>query len=255
MEKIYTIPVNDAYSQKDLCPLCFLKNKGESDYLEYYLGPSLMEPDTRTVTNKTGFCPEHMGKLNQAEVNRLGLGLMMHTHLKDITSDISPDIKKTIPNKKELFKGKDKEYKSKLYSLADKIDSRVKSCPICEKLDYTMNRYYEVISWMFTHDKDFKAKFSDNHCHCLPHTAMLLRTVADKMSQNEAADFLLLISEGFDTSFNELTDDVEWFTLKFDYRNTDKPWGNSKNSIQRSMRMLSGDRREFNEKQRSGNKS
>ena len=81
MEKIYMIPVNDAYSGTSECPFCALYNKAENDYLEYYLGPSLMEPDTRKITNKTGFCPEHMGKLNKSVTNRLGLGLVMHTHL------------------------------------------------------------------------------------------------------------------------------------------------------------------------------
>ena len=55
MEKIYMIPVNDAYSEPGGCPICRLRDKAETNYLEYYLGPSLMEPDTRKITNKTGF--------------------------------------------------------------------------------------------------------------------------------------------------------------------------------------------------------
>ena len=41
---------------------------------------------------------------------------------------------------------------------------------------------------------------------------------ASDMSQNDAADFLPLLSNSFDSSINELITDVEWFTLKFDYR-------------------------------------
>jgi len=70
MEKIYMIPVNDAYIETCGCPVCRLHDKAENNYLEYYLGPSLMEPDTRIITNKTGFCPVHMGKLNKAVTNR-----------------------------------------------------------------------------------------------------------------------------------------------------------------------------------------
>ena len=70
-EKIYMIPVNDAYTDACGCPLCDLKEKAERNYLEYYLGPSLMEPDTRKITNQTGFCPDHMGKLNRSVTNRL----------------------------------------------------------------------------------------------------------------------------------------------------------------------------------------
>jgi hypothetical protein len=250
MEKIYTIPVNDAYNSPEICPLCMLRTRAESDYLDYYLGPSLMEPDTRVKTNKTGFCPDHMGKLNKRETNRLGLGLMLHTHLKDIKTDISPKLIKCAPGKGNFLKGRNTEYKSALNKLADSIDSRVNSCPICEKLDFTMERYADVICWMFVHDKDFTQKFSSCRNHCLPHISVLLRTCADKMSQNDAADFLPLLSSNFDSSMDELIADVEWFTLKFDYRNNDKPWGNSKNSIQRSMRFLSSDRSDFDEKQR-----
>ena len=246
-EKIYTIPVNDAYNSECDCPLCFLKKKAEEDYLDYYLGPSLMEPDTRVQTNKTGFCPDHMGKLNTREANRLGLGLMLHTHLKDYSEDITSDLKNCIPGKATLLKGRTSDYKSKLNSLADKIDSRTSSCPICEKINYSAERYTEVIMHLFTHDKDFKDRFASKS-HCLPHLAAILRTASSKLSQNDAADFLQVIYDSNTTYMNDLINDVEWFTLKFDYRNNDKPWGNSKNAIQRSMRFLSGDRGEFDEK-------
>ena len=250
VEKIYTIPVNEAYESDCECPLCALKKKVENDYLEYYLGPSLMEPDTRVVTNKTGFCPEHMGKLNLKEANRLGLGLMLHTHLKDYNDEITPLINNAAPGKATLLKGRNTDYKAKLTAIADKIDARTKSCPICEKVNYTLDRYAEVIVHLFAKDPSFKEKLSA-HYHCLPHLALLLRTAAAKMSQNDAADFLPLIAKTNEDAFKALIDDVEWFTLKFDYRNTDKPWGTAKNSIQRSMRFLSEDRSEFDEK-RSG---
>lgn len=247
IEKIYTIPVNEAYEADHECPLCALKAKAENDYLEYYLGPSLMEPDTRVITNKTGFCPEHMGKLNKKETARLGLGLMLHTHLKNFDEDICKEIKDAAPSKAGLIKGRSSEYKNKLNAIADKIDKRIAMCPICEKVDYTMGRYTEVIAYLFAHDEDFRKKFSNAKGHCLPHLSLLLRTAANKMSQNEAADFITILGDNNAKAFTELIGDVEWFTLKFDYRNNDKPWGNSKNAIQRSMRFLSGDRSDFDE--------
>jgi hypothetical protein len=75
---------------------------------------------------------------------------------------------------------------------------------------------------------------------------MLLRQSA-KLGQNDAASFVSALAEKNKDAFEGLIDDVEWFTLKFDYRNQDKPWGNSKNSIQRSMRFLSSDGRDFDE--------
>ena len=253
MERIYMIPVNDAYQAECDCPLCELASMAETNELDYYLGPSLMEPDTRKITNKTGFCPDHLGKLNRREANRLGLGLMLHTHLKDVNEDLMKEMKDSIPGKSSLFKGRSSDYKSKLISLADKIDKRTNDCPICSKLNDSMGHYIEVITYMFKHEDGFKEKFAGAKSHCLPHTAMLLRAAA-KLSQNDAADFVEALYQNDGKYFSELIDDVEWFTLKFDYRNNDKPWGNSRNAIQRSMRFLASDRSDFDEKQSKGSK-
>ena len=245
-ETIYTIPVNDAYDSDCECPLCLLRKKAEDNEIEYYLGPSLMEPDTRIITNKTGFCPDHMAKLNKKVTNRLGLALVIHTHLLDYDKDITDDLTEAAPAKAGLIKGRSNDYKNTLRSLADRIDARTATCPVCEKMNKTIDRYNEVIMHMFSHDDAFKQKFIKT-AHCLPHTASLLRTAAAKLSQNDASDFVNALSESNKAQFSELEKDVEWFTLKFDYRNKDKPWGNSKNAIQRAMRFLSTDTGEFNE--------
>lgn len=249
IEKIYTIPVNDAFNSDCECPLCWLSKKSETDYLDYYLGPSLMEPDTRKITNKTGFCPDHMGKLNKRETSRLGLGLMLHTHLKDIKDNTSPKIADAVPAKCGLLKGRSNDYKNKMRSCADLIDSRINSCPICEKMNYAMDRYIDVIFWQYANEPEFRKKLQDKKYFCLPHISMMLRRGADKLSQNDASEFMTALLTGYDSGLSELIADVEWFTLKFDYRNTDKPWGNSKNALQRSMRFLSADRSDFDEKQ------
>ena len=95
VEKIYTIPVNDAYSSSCACPLCALKAKVEADSLDYYLGPSLMEPDNRVLTNKSGFCGDHLNKMFGREINRLGMGLMLHTHIQDVKKETDPALGKS----------------------------------------------------------------------------------------------------------------------------------------------------------------
>lgn len=247
IEKIYTIPVNDAYNSDCTCPLCSLRDKAESDYVEYYLGPSLMEPDTRKLTNKSGFCPEHLGKLNLKEANRLGLALMLHTHLLDVKSDLSGKISRSIPDKCGTFKGRSSDYKNKLSELSKYIDERTDNCLICEKINYSMKRYIEVIFWMFSHDDNFRELFTKKCGYCLPHLSMLLKAASSSLSQNEASDLMNVIAGGFNNEMATLTSDVEWFTLKFDYRNKDKPWGNSKNAIQRAMCFLAGKRSDFDE--------
>ena len=62
-EKIYTIPVTEAFSKKSGCPFCALKNKLEDDERELIMGASMMEPDIRIKTNALGFCKRHFDKM------------------------------------------------------------------------------------------------------------------------------------------------------------------------------------------------
>jgi len=41
---------------------------------------------------------------------------------------------------------------------------------------------------------------------------------------------------------DKLRTDVEWFTLKFDYRNATADWKDSKDALPRSIRDLTGSR-------------
>ena len=39
-------------------------------------------------------------------------------------------------------------------------------------------------------------------------------------------------------NLSRMEKDIEWFTLKFDYRNQDKPWGDSKDAVERTVNKL-----------------
>ena len=51
-EKIYTIPVNDAFSSDCECPICSMYKALEDDAVSYTMGPSYMEDDIRAMTDK-----------------------------------------------------------------------------------------------------------------------------------------------------------------------------------------------------------
>lgn len=238
-EKIYTIPVNDAYGSQCTCPLCELAGNIERNSLNYYLGASLMEPDTRIATNTKGFCGHHVTMMYNKEINRLGLGLMLHTHLMDLQNDIGTVLQKAAPANGTFLKGRDRDYKKNLENLANHIDSRADSCIICEKIEYTMDRYLDVLLWMFFEEPHFRQLFETKRYHCLPHVAFLLRGAAKYLTQNQAGEFVRTLSKQQASGMNEMISDIEWFTLKFDYRNKEKPWGNSKTAIPRAISLLS----------------
>jgi hypothetical protein len=242
-EKIYTIPVNDAYAATGPCPLCTLESTMNDNLLAYYLGPSLMEPDVRQVTNDRGFCRDHLNALFKREENRLGLGLMLHTHTSHLLGDLGPILDKSAPaGNAKLFSGRQKDFRQNILAAADRVEQRISSCVICDRLAQTMDRYLDVILYQYFTEPTFKKRFDEGDGYCLPHTASLLRGAAKYLNQNQAAEFIASLAAMQNKSLKTLCDDIEWFTLKFDYRNHDKDWKNSKDALPRAIRKLGGSR-------------
>ncbi|MHB1484755.1 MAG: DUF6062 family protein [Saccharofermentanales bacterium] len=240
-ERIYTIPVNDAFNEECECAMCKLEEKTTNDLLNYFLGPSLMEPDVRMVTNKKGFCQKHLTALYNRQENRLGLGLMLHTHFVDLCDDVNTKLSKAVPSQNTgFFSGMKGDYKDNLAKAAEMIKKRVESCALCDRLDYTIDRYVDVILWQYFEDKAFRERFAQTKGFCLPHIAMLLEGAAKYLSQKDAATFVKALSLLQNQSMDTLRDELEWFTQKFDYKNEDKPWGNSRDAIPRAIRKIVG---------------
>ena len=80
-EKIYTIPLMDAFRAQDECPFCFIERNLEQHAMDFVLGSgaSYMEDDVRAETDKIGFCRTHYKKMFDYG-NRLGTGLIL-THI------------------------------------------------------------------------------------------------------------------------------------------------------------------------------
>lgn len=239
-EKIYTIPVNDAFSEECECPMCKLEKKTTDDLLEYFMGPSLMESDVRILTNEKGFCTKHLSSMYNMQKNRLGLGLMLHTHFQNLCEETEKNLKKAGSAKdKKIFSLK-AGYKEQLEDIADKIEDRIESCALCDKLNYTMDRYIDVILWQYFEDREFEKKFLSTKGFCLLHLAMLLRGCAKYLTGSRAASFVNALAKLENESMETLESELKWFTEKFDYKNEKKPWGNSKDAVPRTIRKIVG---------------
>lgn len=82
-EKIYTIPVNEAYDKDCECPLCELERSLENEAVKYSLGAAMMEPDYRTESNEKGYCRRHFDMMFSSP-NKLPLALILDTHLDEL---------------------------------------------------------------------------------------------------------------------------------------------------------------------------
>ena len=96
-------------------------------------------------------------------------------------------------------------------------------------------------SYLWESDYYFKEKFEKVGYFCLPHYRRLVDYSSKKMNKRNFRDFYD-VAYGIVMKYAEsLQKDVSWFCKKFDYRYDEEPWYNSKDSVARSEKFLSGE--------------
>jgi len=242
-EKIYMIPVMDAFKLDCECPFCELEMKLEDELVASMLGPSLMEPDIRIQTNKSGFCRKHFEQLYNSEENRLGFGLIIDTHMQDLNKKLKNAAEGGVLNKsiKGLFgKGRGSDMKNTINNLISFIEDYENKCYICDRLNYTMYRYVDIMFYMYFSEPEFKRLFHTKKGFCLPHLKRLLEYAGKKLDSKKAGEILKVILKMQLENMERVQGEVNWFTKKFDYRYDQEPWGNSRDAIPRSIRKMAG---------------
>ena len=229
-EQLYTIPVNDAFAVDCECPVCSMYDSLEKDAIEFTMGPSYMEDDIRMETNKIGFCTHHVKQLYKHQ-NRLGLALILHTHMQRTNRDLEDLLSSDKPVKKGLFAKKTENASP----VTEYIENLNQSCYICNRIDRIFARYLATIYHCYEHDEEFRRKFAASKGFCTKHFGMLYAGAPSSLSGKRLPEFIKTLNEVYLTNMKRVTDDLEWFTDKFDYRNEDKPWKNSKDALPRSM--------------------
>ncbi len=231
-EKIYTIPLSDAFAEGGECPFCTLEKKLEAEQVSYALGASMMEPDARVISNDKGYCRRHFEQMSR-EGKALSLGLVLDTHLNELIKNL--EVAATTPkNKGGLFKKVTEED-----PVAEVLAKNQSSCLICDKLQHTLEKFAEVFWYLYKNEPDFKEKVANCQGFCLPHFKLLLACADHELSGKVLEEAKAEVTALELTHLKRINDEVNWFTKKFDYRNQDAPWGNSKDAPQRAMEKLS----------------
>lgn len=230
-EQIYTIPVSEGFEAEGECPFCAMYEKLESDVLDFTLGPSYMEQDVRNMTNESGFCREHYKMLYDAQ-NRLGLALMVSTHMAAIENKMTKLLKdaRGEKEKRRLF-GKN-DGGDPLAEFAETLD---KSCFMCDKINASMDRYFDTFFYLWKNEKDFREKVLASKGFCVRHFERLVTMSREKMGSGARTEFLNAAEKLQTENFKRVHDELLWFISKFDYRFKDKPWENSKDSLHRAI--------------------
>lgn len=241
--KLETIPLWDAFKENTECPICYLAEKAEERYLDFYLGSSVMNPETRVEVNKKGFCPHHFSGLLQIRSNH-SLGLITHTHLEKRLTLLESHLK-TLKDEAAKTSGKSMSLKSKKLSLAIKnLDSHLKeqeeSCMICDRIGYTIKRYIYTIIHLWKNDGEFKEYFKKSNGFCLHHLPQLLNMAEETLSAGKLGEFVEDLISLTEKNNKRTEKEILWFSQKFDSKNFDKPWGTSENAHYRTVQKLTG---------------
>ena len=239
-EKIYTIPVNEAYESGAVCPLCFLEEKLENEAIEYALGAAMMEPDYRIESNEKGYCNKHFERMFKVP-NKLSLALVLETHLEEMRKKLDSfdkDITALESAKTGLFK-KSNSHETAL-KISEELNKNEKSCIICDRINHTVNRYCDVLLYMWANDENFRNKFRNSHGMCLKHERLILETVPKSLSDKEAHEFIPEFFEIQKKELEKMQDNIHKFVLKFDYRYHDMELGEAQTAVPDTIEKISG---------------
>ncbi len=242
-QHIDTAPIWESYRQDCECPLCLLQAKVEASNVDYFLGESVMEPSQRIEVNRKGFCAEHF-KLMYTAGNRLGLALMTHTYMKETIKALKDNAERAREAAadeagKPIFKRLGAQRGAGLADAAGEIRQAERSCLLCERIRENMERYMYTVLYMYKHEPEFPGLFAQSKGMCLSHYAQALEMAPKHLSGENLRRFVDTLTDIEMKSFDRLEGEIEWFTNKFDYRNQDKPWGNSRDAVKRSINKLS----------------
>ena len=227
-EQLYTIPVNDAFDADTECPVCAMHDKLQADAVDFVMGPSYMEDDVRMETNAIGFCSRHLPLLYKNQ-NRLGLGLMMLTYMDRQIKEIETLSKKKRGGDSLFSRAKEGD------ALAEYLAGQQNSCYVCKRMAKSYERYLVTTLYLYNTDSAFRDKFARCKGFCMKHYGELHAMAPSHLSRANLEEFDTVMNRIFLENMTRVRDDLEWFTDKFDYRNADAPWKNSKDALIRAI--------------------
>lgn len=222
-ENICTIPINDLFKPKDGCPVCRMEEMLEQTYVEYAVGDSMMEPNTRIETNRKGFCHRHFSKMLSAG-QKLPNALILESHLQEIIDSVLPKKAGSKPDKKAL----------------ERINELEGSCYVCDRIKRDVDHLLSTVYVQYEKDPEFVRLYREQPYICLNHYALIMKNAGGKngISSKKMSQFH---KDTYDLTKNylvSLKEDITRFCSMFDYRNRGGDFGSSRDAIERSIEYL-----------------
>jgi hypothetical protein len=234
MAKLEISLVHDAYAAGGECPLCVLVARAENLYVGSFRGNRVMEPSVRTQTNAVGFCPSHARRLYAGE-GKLGLALVMHTHLQEILPGVRADLQAI-----QQSAADGKKASARIDEAAGRLAGLRDSCYICGLLASDLDRYAFTMLYLWQKDPEFPAVLRASRGFCLPHFLRMLGEARGTLHRDELGRWLAEVVPLMTSSLAGLEGDLLAFTQLHQGTSTDLGAGEVRSALGRTLQKLTG---------------
>ncbi|MDN5333836.1 hypothetical protein DYP60_10745 [Sphaerochaeta halotolerans] len=231
--ELETIPVWDGVQHNSECFICELMTEAQKDAINFYLGNSVMNPETRVRVNEHGFCPKHWRMLTAANKPQ-GVALMSDTYLETSRKKGEAAINGLLSAKSP------KQAKKAVGAFHAVMDSREKGCLVCSSMEERLQRYLYTTCYLWGEDPAFREALSQGKGFCLHHFSLLLETAQKALSSSLYPEFVRELSKIEVASLDRIAKDVHWMTQKYKSENADKPWHGCEDAHKRTVDKMTG---------------
>lgn len=241
-EKLYTIPLMDALRANDECPFCYIERKLEQDALDFTLGASssYMESDIREQTDQMGFCRDHSKKMYKYG-NAIGNALILKTHFHKINQELEQQLNACIPEKQSFMsKLKKNASNSGTDAIAEWVIKKESTCFVCDYIENTYDRYMDTFFYLFKNDPEFIDMIKVSKGFCVHHFGEIAGQASKKLNEKQLEQYIQVVFLVMKENMARLEEDISWLVDKYDYRNANADWKNSKDALQRGIQKING---------------
>ena len=93
---------------------------------------------------------------------------------------------------------------------------------------------------MYRKEPEFVKLVKESKGLCIHHFGDIVEAAEDVLSAKEKKELYDVLLPLMEKNMMRVQEDVEWFCAKFDYKNKDADWKNSRDAVQRSMQKMAG---------------
>ncbi len=216
--KLETIPVWDAVQREEkTCIICFLMEQSEQRKITFYLGNSVMNPETRVRVNTQGFCPDHYRKLIGGG-KPLSLGLMAHTRLQETWKQVDRAVHALGSSSSP------RSVKKAALQLESVMEGREAGCLICEGMSDNLNRYLYTTAHLWGAEQEFREAFRDSGGVCLHHLSFLAAMAPEALGKGLLGEFCSELVQNSKLWMERTLDEVQWLTQRNKSENSGMDW-------------------------------